>query len=191
MALFLQFFESILFIIWVVFWSFWFILAFLTRSPVKRRQSSRLPILPIIAIAIWILFTAVFPWLPLLRIVPDELVIALVGTAITLAGLGFAIWARLHLGTNWSGQPMIKMDHQLIRTGPYKIVRNPIYTGILVAFAGTALVVGEFWAVIALLIILVVFYAKIRTEEKFLQEEFGESFVHYKKEVKALIPFVL
>jgi len=191
LAVFMQFLLSFLAVIWVVFWSFWFILAFLTRSPVKRRQSSRLPIVPIIAIAIWILFIAVFPGLPLLRIVPDELVIALVGTAITLAGLAFAIWARFHLGTNWSGQPTIKVGHQLIRTGPYKIVRNPIYTGILVAFAGTALVIGEFWAVAALLIILAVCYAKIRTEEKFLLEEFGESFVQYKKEVKALIPYIL
>ena len=191
LAFFLKFFEWILFVIWVVFWSYWLILAYRTRSPVKRRQSSLFPILPIIAMVIWILLTAVLPGLLFLRIVPDEIVIALAGTAVTLVGLGFAIWARLHLGTNWSGQPMIKVDHKLVRTGPYKIVRNPIYTGILVAFAGTALVIGEFWAVITIFIILIVFFVKIRMEEKFLLEEFGESYNQYKKDVKALIPYIL
>ncbi len=191
MAFFLKFFEWILFVIWIVFWSYWLILAYRTRSPVKRRQSSLFPILPIIAMVIWILLTAVLPGLLFLRIVPDEIVIALAGTAVTLVGLGFAIWARLHLGTNWSGQPMIKVDHKLVRTGPYKIVRNPIYTGILVAFAGTALVIGEFWAVITIFIILIVFFVKIRMEEKFLLEEFGESYNQYKKDVKALIPYIL
>jgi protein-S-isoprenylcysteine O-methyltransferase Ste14 len=187
----LIFFEEILFVIWVAFWAFWFILAYRTRSPVKHRQSSLFPILPIIAIVIWILITTVFPGLLFLRFVPDEIIIELAGILIMLVGLGFAIWARLHLGTNWSGQPVIRMDHKLVRTGPYRIVRNPIYTGILVAFAGTALVIGELWAVVVMIILLIAFFAKIRMEEKFLLEEFGESYIQYKKEVKALIPFVL
>jgi protein-S-isoprenylcysteine O-methyltransferase Ste14 len=126
-----------------------------------------------------------------LRIVPEGILTGLLGTAITFVGLGFAIWARLHLGTNWSGQPVIRVDHQLVRAGPYNIVRNPIYTGILFAFAGTVLVIGEFWALITLFILFIVFFAKIRMEEKFLLEEFGESYTRYKKEVKALIPFII
>ena len=83
------------------------------------------------------------------------------------------------------------MDHKLIQTGPYKIVRNPIYTGILIAFVGTAIVIGKFWAVIAIIILLIVFFMKIRMEEKFLLEEFGEAYLKYKKEVKSLIPFIM
>jgi len=187
----LKFFEWILFGIWAVFWLYWLILAYWTRSPVKRRQSWLFPLLPIIAIVIWIFITDVFPGLLFLRIVPDDIVIAVAGSAVTLVGLGYAICARLHLGKNWSGQPMIRMDHTLVRTGPYRIVRNPIYTGILVAFAGTAVVIGEFWALMTIFIVLVVFFAKIRMEEKFLLEEFGEQYIQYKKEVKALIPFVV
>jgi protein-S-isoprenylcysteine O-methyltransferase Ste14 len=143
-------------------------------------------------IAIWITVTNIFTsGLLFLRIVPFGTFVALAGTIITLSGLGFAVWARVHLGTNWSSQPAIKVDHTLIMTGPYRIVRHPIYTGLLVGFAGTAFVIGEIWAVLAIFILLAVFYVKIWMEEKFLLEEFGEAFIHYKNEVKALIPFIL
>ena len=104
--------------------------------------------------------------------------------------MGFAIWARVHLGTNWSSQPAIRVEHKLVRTGPYKIVRNPIYTGILFGFVGTALVINQMWAVLAILIILTTFLVKIRMEEKVLREEFGDDFIQYKREVKAFIPFI-
>jgi protein-S-isoprenylcysteine O-methyltransferase Ste14 len=143
-------------------------------------------------ILVWeLLINGFISGLLFLRFVPDEIIVSLVGTAITFVGLGFSVWARNHLGTNWSSQPMIKMDHKLIRTGPYQIVRNPIYTGILVAFVGTALVIGEYWAVIAIFIVLPMLLVKIWMEEKFLLEEFGEEYVQYKKEVKMLIPFIV
>jgi protein-S-isoprenylcysteine O-methyltransferase Ste14 len=191
LAVSLTIFEWIVLVIWVVFWSYWFILAYRTRSPIKRRQSGMFPVLPIIALVLWVLVSSTVPGLPFLRIVPAGILTGLGGIALMLAGLGFAIWARLHLGTNWSGQPVIRIDHQLVRSGPYKIVRNPIYTGILLATAGTTIVIGEFWALAVTLILLLVFVMKIRMEEKFLRDEFGESFIQYKKEVKALIPFVL
>ncbi len=187
----LQIFEWILLGIWVIFWSYWLITAWLNRSPVKRRQSSMLPTLPIIAVVIWILVTGIYPDLVYQQIFPDGIVASIAGTIITILGLGFAIWARLHLGTNWSGLPIIRVDHKLIRTGPYTIVRNPIYTGILIAFVGTAIVIGKFWAIIAILIVFVAFFMKIRIEEKFLLEEFGEDYLKYKKEVKSLIPFII
>jgi protein-S-isoprenylcysteine O-methyltransferase Ste14 len=183
--------EWILFVIWVVFWLFWLILAYKTRSPAKSRQSSLFPLLPLLIVFIWILMTNVFPGLLFIRIVPEEIIIWIAGIAITLAGLGFAIWARLHLGTNWSGQPVIRVHHTLVRTGPYKFVRHPIYTGLFVAFAGTALAIGEFWAFFAIFVLLAAFIGKIRLEEKVLAEEFGASYIQYKKEVKALIPFIL
>lgn len=187
----LTIFEWLVFILWVIFWSYWFILAYRTRSPIKRRKSAMFPLLPLIAMSLWIVISIFFPGLPFLRIVPAGILIGLVGITITLAGLGFAVWARIHLGTNWSGQPVIRIDHTLVRSGPYRIVRNPIYTGLLIASIGTTLVVGEFWALIITIILLVVFAMKIQMEEEFLLEEFGESFIRYKQTVKALIPFIL
>jgi protein-S-isoprenylcysteine O-methyltransferase Ste14 len=83
------------------------------------------------------------------------------------------------------------MDHQIIRTGPYRIVRHPIYTGLLTAIAGTAIATGLFWVICLTGIVLFVFILKIRMEERFLQEEFGEEYTRYKREVRALIPFVI
>jgi len=187
----LQIFEWILLGIWGIFWSYWLITAWLNRSPVKRRQPFLFPLLPIIAVIIWIFVTTIFPELLFQQMFPDSIVVSIAGTIITIFALGFAIWARPHLGTNWSGQPIIRMDHKLIRTGPYKIVRNPIYTGILIEFVGTAIVIGKFWAIIAILILFIAFFMKIRMEEKFLLEEFGEAYLKYKKEVKSLIPFIM
>jgi protein-S-isoprenylcysteine O-methyltransferase Ste14 len=112
------------------------------------------------------------------------------GLILTLLGVGFAVWARVYLGKNWSSMPAIKVDHKLIRTGPYSLVRHPIYTGILFGIAGTAIIIGEPVVLIAFLLILVISLWKIQMEEKYLQEEFGEDYTRYKKEVPALIPFV-
>lgn len=184
-------FGLMLCIIWVAFWLFWLILAYKTRSPVKIRRSAWFPLLPLLFVIIWIILVSVFPDLLSLRIVPENVIIGLAGSAITLAGLGFAIWARLHLGTNWSGQPVIRVRHTLVRTGPYRFVRHPIYTGLLLAFTGTALVIGAVWAFLILFLLLISFLTKLRAEEKVLAEEFGESYIQYKKEVGALIPFLL
>ena len=97
----------------------------------------------------------------------------------------------VYLGRNWSGSPTIKVGHQLIRSGPYRYVRNPIYTGILVGLIGTALVLGMWIVVFAVGIGVVAFLLKIRAEEELLMEKFGEEYMNYKREVKSLIPFVI
>jgi len=112
------------------------------------------------------------------------------GAVVTLAGLGFAVWARIHLGKFWSGAITLKEGHRLIRSGPYQFVRNPIYTGILVGVAGTAITLGKISGFVALVILYVVYAWKIRREEKLLASEFGEEFTAYRREVPALIPFL-
>ena len=77
------------------------------------------------------------------RFVPESDAGGWVGVALTAAGVAIAIWARWHLGTNWSGVVTLKEGHELIRTGPYRTIRHPIYTGILLAFLGTAVALGE------------------------------------------------
>ncbi len=86
---------------------------------------------------------------------------------------------------------MIKVDHKLIQTGPYKIVRNPIYTGILFGFIGTAISIGELRVWLAVVITLAGLLIKIRAEEKLLLEEFGPIYLQYKKQVKMLIPHII
>jgi protein-S-isoprenylcysteine O-methyltransferase Ste14 len=111
------------------------------------------------------------------------------GVALVIIGLAFAVWARAHLGSNWSGTVTIKQDHELIRSGPYAYVRHPIYTGLLAALLGTTVASGTVHAAVGLAIITVALIRKSRVEERFMREIFPDAYPRYSAEVPALIPF--
>jgi len=125
------------------------------------------------------------------RFVPGAQIYVVCGLLLTVAGVAFAIWARFALGRNWSGTVTIKQDHVLIRHGPYRFVRHPIYSGILLAMAGTALGYGRTPCLIGLGTALLSLWIKARKEEEFMIEQFGEQYSRYRREVKALIPSLL
>jgi len=180
-------------LIWIPFWVYWFIYAARTRSSVKRRQPLP-PLLLVMFLIIlgWALFAGAAPrGLLVDRVIPGGNEADVAGLAITILGLFIAIWARVHLGKNWSSRPTIREGHTLVRTGPYRFVRNPIYTGLLVAYTGTAIVIGAFWAFVLILFLLATFLVRIREEEKILLGEFGEEYEKYRREVRALIPFLV
>jgi protein-S-isoprenylcysteine O-methyltransferase Ste14 len=112
------------------------------------------------------------------------------GVILIAAGLGFSVWARQYLGRNWSGTVQVKQDHQLICDGPYRFVRHPIYTGILVAFLGTALIVGHWGGILAVLIAAGSFWRKLTLEERFMRETFGSAYEEYRARTAALIPYL-
>jgi protein-S-isoprenylcysteine O-methyltransferase Ste14 len=114
-----------------------------------------------------------------------------IGFALTVTGITFAIWARLYIGRNWSSSITIKQDHQLIQTGPYSLVRHPIYSGIILASLGTALALRQVRGLIALPIIVAALWYKARIEERLMLEHFGPEYECYRRETKALVPFVL
>ena len=114
-----------------------------------------------------------------------------IGLVMTLAGVAFTIWARVRLGRNWSGTVEVKQKHELVRRGPYRIVRHPIYSGMLLAMAGTAIAFGEWRGYLGFAVALIGFKTKSLTEERFMSEQFGDAYARYKAEVKALIPGVL
>jgi protein-S-isoprenylcysteine O-methyltransferase Ste14 len=111
-----------------------------------------------------------------------------IAVALTAAGVGVAIWARWHLGANWSGVVTLKEGHELIRTGPYRSIRHPIYTGILLAILGTALAIGEVRGLVALAIAWGSFYFKARREESFLAQEFGPRFAEHQQHTGMFLP---
>ena len=113
------------------------------------------------------------------------------GAALAAFGLAFAIWARWVLGRNWSGTVTLKQDHELIRSGPYRWVRHPIYSGLLLGILGTAIALAQWRGLLALAIVFVAFWGKLRREERWLGENFGAEYATYRSEVAALIPFVL
>ena len=108
--------------------------------------------------------------------------------AVGAAGIAIACWARYHLGENWSGTVTLKENHELIRTGPYRNIRHPIYTGILLALLGTAIAVGEARALIAVAIAYASFYTKARREESFPAKEFGANFTEHQRHTGMFLP---
>jgi protein-S-isoprenylcysteine O-methyltransferase Ste14 len=159
-----------------------------TQSPASRT----LQVVPEIA-AFFLLFGRFrWPYWLRWRFTPeDSLTWAWVGLALTAAGIAFAVWARLWIGSNWSGRVTIKEQHELIQNGPYAIVRHPIYSGFLVAILGTAIVQGELRSLLALPLATLGWIFKLRMEESFMTQQFGSTYLDYKKRVKALVPFVV
>jgi protein-S-isoprenylcysteine O-methyltransferase Ste14 len=125
------------------------------------------------------------------RLVPDSVALSATGWALTFAGLASAIWARFFLGRNWSGLVVIKHDHQLVRRGPYAVVRHPIYTGLTLGMLGAALALGELRGLLGAGLAAAHWWTKSQIEERFLLDEFGAEYAQYRREVKALIPFLL
>lgn len=117
--------------------------------------------------------------------------IGLIGLSLAAIGAGVALWSRIMLGKNWSLAVQQKEDHELIKTGPYKIVRHPIYSGLLILFIGHGLIVGDYRAILAVIIVFISFWLKLKKEEAVLTHAFGERYLRYKKETKAIIPFIL
>ena len=130
-------------------------------------------------------------WLPAflrIRLLPHAVTTGLVGVALVLAGASVAVWARLALGTNWSALVTIKQQHELIRSGPYAMVRHPIYSGLLLMVLGTAVEIGQVRGFVALALAFTGWFLKSRTEDAFMEEHFGDEYLQYKRQVKGLIP---
>jgi protein-S-isoprenylcysteine O-methyltransferase Ste14 len=113
------------------------------------------------------------------------------GAVLTLAGLLFTVWARVYLGRNWSGVVTIKADHELITTGPYGLVRHPIYSGLALAFVGSALGLGQWRGVLAVALALIAIAHRIIVEERFMREQFGAAYDVYAQRVRAFVPGVI
>jgi protein-S-isoprenylcysteine O-methyltransferase Ste14 len=189
--------DTVLYIIageWIVFTIFIFSLGVVyggKTEQISKWYFQRSVLLFIFAIIGIIAIRLFEPGILSLRVIPDTTLSDVTSIIITTAGLAFATWARIHLGKFWSSIVMIKSGHHLIRTGPYRIVRNPMYAGMLAAFIGAAIAIGEFVAFVAVGIVIVGIWLKIKAEENILQEKFGEEYIQFKREVKALIPFIL
>jgi protein-S-isoprenylcysteine O-methyltransferase Ste14 len=154
----------------------------------REAAGSRLLHIAIMAAALVLLFPRLIPGsgLPV-----DSPAIAWAGLALAVVGCAFAIWARLLLGGNWSSSVTVKRDHQLIRRGPYTIVRHPIYSGFLLGLLGTALALGEWRGMAGLALACIGWGMKVRKEEAFMVEQFGAEYTEYRRQVKAIVPFVL
>jgi protein-S-isoprenylcysteine O-methyltransferase Ste14 len=175
---------------WIVFVLYWAAAAFNTRVTQKRESSvSRCGVVLLLPCGYFLLF---YPHIKLgilgKRFVPESLAIETLGVFITWLGVALAIWARRHLAENWSARVMIKVDHELIRTGPYARLRHPIYSGLLLATLGTALAKGEWRGLLAVCLTLAAYSLKARKEEEMLGDHFGSAFDEHRRHTGFLLP---
>ncbi len=189
----LWFYESYFPLAWIVFVLYWRIKAADTKAT-QRLESVATRILRvfIFLIAIVLLSTTriPLPWL-YLQLWPVGLLPFWLGAAVTIAGLLFAVWAREHLGSNWSHSVTIKQGHELINTGPYAAVRHPIYTGILTGFLGMAIAISQVRGFIAFVLVFLALWIKLRIEEQWMRSQFGEAYATYARHTAALVPYLL
>ena len=170
-------------VVWIVFWIYWGVSAFRSKRGTSSARGA--PMRLLVAVLVVLLFRFVHPG----SLDVHSVVSAALGTVIVFGGLGFAVWARIHIGRNW-GMPMSqKEEPELVTSGPYRFVRHPIYTGILVAAVGTALAINLLALVVAT-ILGVFFWYSATVEERNLAALFPRAYPAYRARTKMLIPFV-
>jgi protein-S-isoprenylcysteine O-methyltransferase Ste14 len=179
--------------LWLTWVAYWWLAARNVKPTVRQEgEGSRaLHVVPL-ALAAALLFLPRSP-IAILgeRFVPYVAWTFWVGAALTLGGLLFSVWARVHLGRNWSAYVTVKEGHELVTDGPYRYVRHPIYTGLLLGFIGSALARGEWRGIVAVALAVFALWRKSRLEEQWMRERFGTVYEDYARRVAALIPYLL
>jgi protein-S-isoprenylcysteine O-methyltransferase Ste14 len=185
-----EIFRLLVVIPWGVFLVYWLIGALKTRTTQKQESLiSRFAILLVETVGYVLVFrnSAGIGFLGN-RVVPRNLVGPIVGSALTWLGIGLAIWARYHLAEYWSARVTIKEDHKLIRTGPYARLRHPIYTGLILATIGSAMVIDRWRCVLGVCLVVAGYCFKAKKEESMLTQQFGDAFREHQKHTGFLVP---
>ena len=171
---------------WAVFWIYWIAVSLGVKA--GRSRWTRFAGFRVAAILIILLLLR-------LRVLKGHTVthdpwLQGIGLAIFLLGLALAVWARVYLGRNW-GMPMSeKVDPELVTTGPYRTIRHPIYSGIILAMAGTAVAVSVYWLIAVVLLGAYFVYSAVM-EERYMAGLFPHAYPRYKQSTKMLVPFIL
>ena len=175
---------------WIIFVVVWF-LAALKTNPTERSESfvSRYGVMALVVAGYVLIFDdSVRVGVLEHRFVPYDIVIGILGVVLTWLGIGLALWARFYLGRFWSARVTIKQDHRLISSGPYARLRHPIYSGLLLALAGSALTKGEWRGLAGLTVVWLAFSFKALKEESMLGEQFGDDFREHRRRTGFLLP---
>jgi protein-S-isoprenylcysteine O-methyltransferase Ste14 len=175
---------------WVAFWAYWLAAAARTRGdsrdgarfPQGRYAGIRLGVIVLLALLVR---AKVFG---IVGITSDGWVQA-IGAALFVCGLSLAIWARRYLGRNWGTPRSQKIDPELVTSGPYRRVRHPIYSGLLLALLGTALAVSWYWAIAGVVLGAYFIYCALE-EERYMATKFPDTYPKYRRSTKMMIPFV-
>jgi protein-S-isoprenylcysteine O-methyltransferase Ste14 len=177
--------DVVIFAVWIAFWIYWLVASIGVKAGQTRWARFAGVRVGVILVVLLLLRGRTLkghgavsdPWLEG------------IGLAVFLLGLALAVWARVYLGRNW-GMPMSqKADPELVTTGPYRFIRHPIYSGIILAMIGTTIAVSLYWLVAVVLLGAYFVYSAI-AEERFMAGRFPDSYPEYKRSSKMLIPFI-
>jgi protein-S-isoprenylcysteine O-methyltransferase Ste14 len=184
--------NSIVLGCWITFLAFWIVSAWRVKA-IAERQSVLSALIHRIPLGLSYFLMANWHLPPSLNwpVTPHQGWARLMGDLVCGLGLFVTLWARWTLAGNWSGDVTFKQDHELIKSGPYRFVRHPIYTGLLVMCLGTAIVIGQLRGWLALPLMATAFWIKLKQEERLLLRHFPDAYRDYCRQVKALIPFVI
>jgi protein-S-isoprenylcysteine O-methyltransferase Ste14 len=180
-------------ICWGIFFVVWLLAAISTKRTVYHESSTRrLRYLIPVVIGWYLLFRGHRLPHPLnVQIIPQTDAIHIVAAILCVCGLAFCLWARAVLGRNWSGTVTLKENHELIVRGPYRLVRHPIYTGLLAMMIATAIQQAHLAGTIGVVLVFVSFWIKLRYEEEVMLKQFPDHYPAYQQRVKRIIPFLL
>ena len=179
------------FVLWIFWIIYWIASSSGTKRTVHTARSRGRSFAFLVIIALLILSNdGRLPWLMRHLYEPGR-ALEIFGLILCAGGIAFAIWARRYLGTNWSAQPTLKEGHELIMTGPYRYVRHPIYTGLLLAIFGTVLASGRIFDFLVLAYLVIDTHFKAKIEESLMLQQFPDTYPAYRAKIKAIIPFVL
>jgi protein-S-isoprenylcysteine O-methyltransferase Ste14 len=169
---------------WIVFWIYWLASAATSKASVGGGWRTRLTGVSVVAVFV------VSDAFRASGLAVHDVIVAAIGAALFAAGLALAVWARLHLGRNW-GMPMTRRaEPELVTSGPYRFIRHPIYTGLLIAMLGSVLV-NNLLGLIVVAALVAYFYYCGTVEERNLAAAFPSAYPEYRGRTKMLIPFVL
>ena len=177
---------------WIIYVIWFIIVVYLTVSAIGVKQETQGHLLQSVGIMLAIIAAFLLPRLPMfsfLNVASINPLIDSLGVILCAAGMAFLVWARQHLGRNWSQTVSIKKGHELVTSGPYRYVRHPMYTGGIIACIGSAIVVGGAW-ILLLVILCLIFLWRVGAEDRLMARQFPNEYPLYKKRTKALIPFV-
>ena len=180
-------------ICWGIFFVVWIVAAIFSKRTVYHESGARrLRYLAPVVFGWNLLFRGARLPPPLnLRLIPQTDAILIVAAILGIAGLGLCLWARSVLGRNWSGTVTLKENHELIVRGPYRLVRHPIYTGLMAMIIATAMQQAHVAGMLGAILVFASFWIKSSSEEEVMVKQFPDQYPAYRQRVKRIIPFVL
>ena len=176
---------------WVAWAAYWLIMAFTTKRTVERGGFVGYRLVTLAFFAGLAAIGLLFHVSTRARVWHTSLTVGILADCLVLAGASFTVWARIALGRNWSAEVTFKQDHDLIESGPYALVRHPIYTGLLLMAFSTAIAYGRAIGFALFVSICGGLWWKARDEERIMSSHFPEAYAKYKTRVRAIVPFVL